>query len=316
MSKSSRYCIDCKKEISSNAKTCPFCGSSAPLGTSFGCIGILSFAGGIALIQSGSWGWGFVAIGVTCIFVVAAYGNYLTSTTAPPDSENHTNQDKRSAKQPYTQPNISQYWETTESVPVNTSLRLNYTDANGDNSEREVRIDKYNGSCYLNGYCNLRKDIRSFRIDRIKECIDIDSGEVVNDIPAHLKRKYKSSPGYKLQATFKNHQDIIKVLYYVGKADSQLRAAELKIIGIVVRKLAQEPSITDTQIKKELQKLQMPTLQVFKRAVGRIAKSNTDNLTAVNKAATAIVNTQKTISPGEKEALLYINKVISATTPK
>lgn len=63
--------------------------------------------------------------------------------------------------------------------------KINYTDGFGDKSERIISPIKIMrepcGEFYIDAYCELRNDMRTFRSSRIKHpIVDVETGEVVN----------------------------------------------------------------------------------------------------------------------------------------
>ncbi len=94
------------------------------------------------------------------------------------------------------QPTIDFYWNTIEWVPVKADLQLTYKDSKGKTIDRTVSISGYDGSAYLKGFCNLKNSNRTFRIDRILNAIDTETGETIDNVPDHLLDKYRQSPGY------------------------------------------------------------------------------------------------------------------------
>jgi hypothetical protein len=206
------------------------------------------------------------------------------------------------------QPTIDCYWNTIEWVPVKADLQLTYKDSKGKTTDRPVSISEYDGSAYLKGVCNLSNSNRTFRIDRILNAIDTETGEIIDNVPDHLLDKYRQSPEYAISKVFKKHLDIIKVLFYVGKADGQLRAAERKIIHQTIRSIAKNKELTDADIGKFLKKLKVPDLQGFKIAFGRVCKKQSNQTLQLYYTAKKIVATQKTIHANEAEALEYMKK--------
>jgi transcription termination factor NusB len=200
------------------------------------------------------------------------------------------------------------YWDTSETVPVSAHLELTYQDVNGSRSTRTVRVSEYDGSNYLNGFCELRQQRRTFRLDRIISCIDTETGEVIQNIPQYLLEKYHHSPGYILDQALEKLSDILSVLYYVGKADGQLRAEERIILRAVVRKVAKHEEITDTMIDRCFNGASVPSLQAVKLAINRICKANGHNMLTTFKIAERIVATQKTVHPSETEILEYMQR--------
>lgn len=64
--------------------------------------------------------------------------------------------------------------------PIHASLRLTYADADGKETERDVVARLYEqdrGS--IVGHCKLRNAERTFRIDRMKKVVNLETGEVL-----------------------------------------------------------------------------------------------------------------------------------------
>ena len=202
----------------------------------------------------------------------------------------------------------TQYWDEETYVPVEANLKIEYRDRNGTKTTRDIQVSGYDGSSYLHAYCQLRQQRRTFRIEQITSCIDADTGEIVSNLPQHLLDKYRQSPQYSLQKTLEHMADILPVLFYVGKADGQLRAAERRILCALVRKAARDERITDDMVNGVLNGIQIPSPQSFKLAINRICQSSHKNMVFTYKVAKKMVETQKTVHPGEAEAIAYMEK--------
>lgn len=60
---------------------------------------------------------------------------------------------------------------------------IKYRDGEGYHSERIVKIINFKDDYYLNAYCYLRDDKRTFRLDRIgKEIVDFNTGEILSKL--------------------------------------------------------------------------------------------------------------------------------------
>jgi len=75
-------------------------------------------------------------------------------------------------------------------IPISANVSIDYEDSAGATSQRQITVSSSDGSRYLYAFCLLKKQPRTFRIDRIKSCVDTDTGEVVRDIPVYFKNKY------------------------------------------------------------------------------------------------------------------------------
>lgn len=203
------------------------------------------------------------------------------------------------------------FWEVQQPFPAKATLRIKYEDGAGTQTERVVDVRQFgtdgNGNILI-GYCPMRNATRTFRTDRIKRCIDEETGELVSDVFAYLREKYDSSPERMRDTLIEKEYDTLRVLLYVGKADGQLRAPERAIIRETCRALANDSRITDAMIDELFSSLDSPTLHAFKLAVGRIGKTEATARTLLMKAAEDMVATQRAVHPAEKEALEYMRK--------
>lgn len=203
------------------------------------------------------------------------------------------------------------FWEVQEPFPVKATLRIEYEDGAGKKTERVVDIHQFGADLsggLLIGHCRMRNATRTFRFDRIKKCVDDETGEIVDDIYSYLRAKYESSPEHARDKFYEDEYDTLRVLFYVGKADGQLRAAEKAIIRETCRALANDSRMTDEVIDDLFSSLDVPTIHAFKLAVGRLAKKAPEARAMLVKAAEDMIATQKTVHPSEKEALDYMYK--------
>jgi len=203
------------------------------------------------------------------------------------------------------------FWEVTQPLPAKARLRLKYTDGAGRKTERTVDVRQFGSmgpNALLIGHCNMREATRTFRSDRIESCIDEETGEVVTDVRAYLQAKYDQSPDRTKDLLLEGEYDTLRVLLYVGKADGQLRAAEKAVIRKTCIAITNDSRLTDSTIEELLVNMDVPTLQAFKLAVGRLANRDTAAQAAVMTAAVEMIATQKAVHHAEQEALDYMKK--------
>lgn len=104
------------------------------------------------------------------------------------------------------------------------TLRISYLDANGFESERTILVREIGiinkNPVYFFGYCFDRKAPRTFRIDRIEEMADAETGEILNSLDFFGEGSDAGKPslqvltGAKLQeATEKQRYEAIKKNY-------------------------------------------------------------------------------------------------------
>lgn len=195
--------------------------------------------------------------------------------------------------------------------PIQARLRLSYQDAGGLLSERIVDVrecDTRNPEGCLIGHCHLRNAIRTFRLDRIRRAVDLETGEIIPEMTAYAAQKYAESPTASMDKLLGDAADSLRALFYIGKADGRFTAKEKKIFLDFCQAAAGDARITQRHIDDLCAQMDIPTQQSFKLICGRIAKSGHDQGQQVLRAAEAMIATEKTISGNEAEALDYLRR--------
>lgn len=195
------------------------------------------------------------------------------------------------------------------------TLDIEYQNEDGIETKRVVNTSGFdntlNGGLII-GHCELRNGTRTFRFDRIKKCVDVESGEVISNIGDYLNARYNESPARTIEILESEFKDVLKVLLFVAKADGQFRKNERTISKIYLSELAKDDRFTDVMIKKLFQDLTLPSLQGFKIAVGKAVNHPNVDALLLKKCCFDIVHTQKSIHPSEQAALDYLDKKIPA----
>lgn len=203
------------------------------------------------------------------------------------------------------------FWEATEPRDLETRLQIAYTDGAGNPSTRVVRIRSFDNGLHHGifiGHCELRNATRTFRFDRVRDAVDVATGEVIADVREHLNRRYVESGQQARDTLREDHLDLLRVLLYVARADGQFRAAEKDIARQYLRDLAGDPRATDSMIDGLFDEIGTQSLAGFKRAFGRVISEQVVDPTKLEQACRAMVATQETVSAGEHEALAYLER--------
>jgi hypothetical protein len=203
------------------------------------------------------------------------------------------------------------YRDVYDQFDFSYKLRIGYIDGDGKSTKRDITVNSvemYNGDGSLGAYCHLRKGQRTFKMDRITECVDLETGEFIDDVYKYLKSKYEQSPDKTLRDFAQNQQDILRVLEYIARADGQFRKEERLLIYDALRKLANDDRITDDMFKNAMEYTDSMSAQAYKLAITRLSSKSDHIKQIINNTAKAIVATQKTVHSSEQEALDYITK--------
>ena len=84
------------------------------------------------------------------------------------------------------------YYGVAEQLKVNITLQFDYIDRNDVKTNRvvDVRGVSYDGfGTLLLCHCHLRGEMRNFRPNRIKNCIDVETGEVVGNVMQYVQNQ-------------------------------------------------------------------------------------------------------------------------------
>jgi hypothetical protein len=206
------------------------------------------------------------------------------------------------------------FWEASEPTPVNAVVLIDYTDANGLGTQRTVTVRQFDrdylGGMFI-GHCHLRNATRTFRVDRVKSCVDSETGEIVSDVRAYLTQRYENSPESSARKLLETDYDTLRVLLYVGRADGQLRQAERQLYLDVCQAIATDSRLTLDMIDRLVENIDDLSVNAFKQAVTRLSKQSSETQSLVLRAAEQMIATQKTIHAVEQEAIDYMRGGLS-----
>ncbi len=201
------------------------------------------------------------------------------------------------------------FWEAEDPIPVKAEFQLKYRDGNGSETQRKVSVRNFDrnhlGGMFI-GHCHLRNATRTFRVDRVIGCIDIDSGEIVENISDYLMKRYESSPEFAAKKLLDSDYDTLRVLLYVGKADGQFRKAEKQIYLDVCKRISSDSRLTHDSIEELISDVDDMSVTAFKQAIGRLSKKSQETQQIVFDATEQMLATQKTVHAVEQEAIDYM----------
>ncbi len=185
------------------------------------------------------------------------------------------------------------------------SLRIKYKSAGGQITVRFIDVVDTTRRGYIEAYCHLRNDHRTFNLASVISCIDLATGETVEDLNKHLGVAPSIEQQYQITDKFiAQHKDELAILLYVGKADGRLMRPERLLIAAYLE--TQTGETNDKLVDNAISYAEVPSLAGFKRAVGRVSKENKHALSHLYDVSKKIVATQKKVAASEQEALDYI----------
>jgi len=210
---------------------------------------------------------------------------------------------------------VAAEYAPSDPKPTGGLLKLTYKDANGQVTEREVRVrecDTLNPAGYLTAHCLLRDEFRTFRMNRIERAIDMETGEVIEDLPAWAMARYKASPAYAMEELLSTAADALRAMFYIAKADGRFTKKEKEVFLQYCQAHSGAAHLTLADIDRACATLPLPSMQAFKLICGRLAKLDPQDRETILDACERMIATEKTISPEEAAALAYLRKRIEA----
>lgn len=187
------------------------------------------------------------------------------------------------------------------------SYRINYTDQRGLSTDREIEVKRIHSSgddYAIDAHCRMRDSHRSFINSRIKKAVDLETGEVVENVAKHAIAKYDHSAAGRTWTAIQKEFSAVMIMSFVCRADGKMMKAERAIVADYVKRRNPDLICDDTMLEEAIKSLSTPTNKDFRRLIGDL-KSNGeyDRIDDLLDCARRIVSTQKTIDPMETAAL-------------
>lgn len=196
--------------------------------------------------------------------------------------------------------------------PVNARVKIKYTDSNNLTTLRSIVVKEFDSTPRSDGlilaFCELRKANRSFRYDRIKECIDLETGEVITDVQGYLCKKYEQSPEHSLDEFYEEYSSLLECLIFIARADGAFRKTEKDIVLDFCRKHMPDTRVKEKDILDIFKRTEKISIAKYRRIVTRILNMDNKIIEDLIITASNMIAADKKIHPAEKEAFDYLKK--------
>jgi len=192
-------------------------------------------------------------------------------------------------------------------LPAKGRYRICYEDQRGLKTERDIEVKRVHenaGMYAIDAHCLLRNAHRSFLGERIQKAINLDSGEIVENLPKDAMANYSDSGEGRALAAIDKEWMGIAVLVFVCRADGQMRKEERNIVAEYLKRRCTDMPLDDMELDSAIKSIGEPDHQEFKRIIRDLKTAcEHERLTDLLNCAKLIVGTQKTIAPMERAAL-------------
>ncbi len=197
-----------------------------------------------------------------------------------------------------------------ESIKLNSIIQIVYIDAQGQRSQRRITMYSINETLdhdyMIQAYCHERGAQRTFKLSRITELTDIETGEVFANPEKYFLDRYNESPIGIISKAFQEMEPEILVLSFVARADGYLREKERTIIQEYITRKSNkifDIALLDGEIRRTYCES-----KDFRESLRKLSKRTIEERTELLELAIAIVNTDKSPDPLELGAIELIRK--------
>ena len=199
---------------------------------------------------------------------------------------------------------------------------ITYEDIKNNTTKREITVNQVDRDYLSDGreywvhaYCHFRKQNRDFRLSRIRELIDLDSGEIIdnNKYELFFNNLYEKSPGFTSELLIDKYTNELMILNYIADLDDRFTSKEKELIFNFINEKTNN-AITDEEklfINEQIGK-GASTQPKAKKAVSKIKALNNYDKEILIKAINEMLGLSKKINPvveaGAKMIIGALNK--------
>ena len=182
-----------------------------------------------------------------------------------------------------------------DSVSLNSLAQISYTDAQGLKSVRRITVRtifKTGDNDYsIDAHCHERKAERTFKLSRISELVDIETGEIFSNPSKYFLDRLEDSPIGYITKVLQELESEILVLTFIARADGYLRKKERQIISDFIN-VKSNQTLDMKMLDDEIRKAYCDS-STFRSALKKLSQKNDVERKLIFQLATAIVQTDK-----------------------
>lgn len=188
-------------------------------------------------------------------------------------------------------------------------VAIKYVDSKGATSNRAVTINKIEaneGDFNIWAYCHSRRAVRQFKMSRIVEVIDPESGEVHDNPIEYFTAAALLPAGSDFNPTLRVLMEIsteLSVLIYLARADGKMAKSEADAIVRHIYEYGERVGvdIDENIVRKHLRRLRPDWGCCLEGAKKIAAPESTHRHQAIIDTAVAVAGADGVIDPAERE---------------
>ena len=198
--------------------------------------------------------------------------------------------------------------------PCECSLLFSYSDGRGNDSRRTVDFKKlqFYGSegYFLYGECRMRKAGRTFNTTKMKNVMDVNTGEIIFNVTEFAKTLWAGSAKAQLLEWAKENERIAKAFLFLLKGNKRATKSDYQALSATFSELLDGVPVKTSDIQF-LYDDQYPTTAVgFQRLVGGIIKHHPEQTEWFKRNAVKLGNARAKPNFADQASIEYVTKRI------
>ena len=195
---------------------------------------------------------------------------------------------------------------STRGWELSRRLRIRFQDKDGQRTEREIDLKRFfadETGGVMWAFCHLRQAHRPFTLSQVSAAIELETGEAVNDLPAWLLAQYKGTPRGSADAFINEHEDALRALFFVSKADRALRKSEREHLAEFCKNVGEVSAEVAEVVVQDVSQWSVPTAIGYGKALRALAGKPQEYRRRVLKTAKSIIDSDKATVEAEVKAI-------------
>ena len=190
--------------------------------------------------------------------------------------------------------------------PINLLLEVDHLQVDGTTLRGQIRVKRYRLSkqgdqAILGAHCQLLKRFLDFNSQSLQRCLDLQSGERIDDLPAFLEASHAASQQGQLDRLYQSHQDELALLLYVGRADGVLQRREKELIAHYLAGRFTGGFLQVEEIARDLAWKPVPNKNDFRLATQRLVQLEAELKNQIVQLCRQLIEVKETLD-GDEEA--------------
>ena len=195
--------------------------------------------------------------------------------------------------------------------PINLLLEVDHLQVDGTTLRGEIRVKRYRLSkqgdqAILGAHCQLLKRFLEFNSQSLQGCLDLQSGQRIDDLPAFLEASHAASQQGQLERLYQSHQDELVVLLYVGRADGVLQRREKELIAHYLAGRFTGGALQVEEIARDLAWKPVPNHDDFRLAIQRLALLEASLKSQIVQLCGQLIEVKETLDGDEEVSMAEV----------